>query len=231
MPRPPSTADRRAARLRLAAAGLAVAVAFALSLVVVGDSAEEVRATVDGFGAAAPAGFVVLTVVLSCALFPFPVTAAASGVLFGVAGGTALSIGAGTLGAAAAFAIARRFGAGPVATLAPERLRRLIAASERRGFTWVLYLRILPAIPRNVVNYLCGLTAVGFLPYAAATTVGTAPRAYAYTALGGSLGDLRSPEALVAVGLLVAMGLLGLVLLARERRRPGSAPTPAPPGG
>ena len=55
--------------------------------------------------------------------------------------------------------------------------------------------------------------------FAAATALGAAPRAFAYTALGGSLGNLRSPEAAVAVAVLVVMGTAGLVLLYRERRR------------
>jgi MFS family permease len=37
--------------------------------------------------------------------------------------------------------------------------------------------------------------------------------------LGGSLGDLRSPEAAIAVTVLVAMALAGVALIARERRR------------
>ena len=218
MRKPPSTpaAERRAARLRLAAVALSVAMAFALVLLLIGRDAGDVRRTVDAFGAWAPAAFVVLAVLLTCAFFPFPVIAAASGVLFGVAGGTALSIAGGTLGALVAFAIARRFGAAPVAALAGERLRRLIDAVSRRGFVAVLYLRIFPGVPRDLSNYLCGLTTIGVAPYAAATLLGISPRAYAYTALGGSLGDLGNTQSIVAVGLLVAMGLLGLVLVRRD---------------
>jgi len=174
---------------------------------------------VDGFGAWAPVGYVVLAAGLTCALFPFPVVAAVSGVLFGVIEGTLLSILGGWLGALAAFAIARRFGARPLATLAGERLRRGLDAVSERGFSAVLLLRVVPGVPRDLANYLCGLTTIGALPYAAATLIGISPRAYAYTALGGSLGDLGSTQSIVAVSLLAAMALLGLVLLARERRR------------
>ncbi|MDP9385378.1 MAG: hypothetical protein M3P50_09125, partial [Actinomycetota bacterium] len=98
MPKRPSTAERRAAWARLGATALAVALAFALALALIGRDADELRRTVDGFGGWAPAGFVALGVGLTCAFFPFPVIAAASGVLFGVASGTALSVVAGTLG-------------------------------------------------------------------------------------------------------------------------------------
>ncbi len=83
----------------------------------------------------------------------------------------------------------------------------------------VLYLRIFPGVPRDLANYLCGLTSIGALPYAAATLIGISPRAYAYTALGGSLGDLGNTQSIVAVSLLVGMGLLGLVLVRRDARR------------
>ena len=83
----------------------------------------------------------------------------------------------------------------------------------------VLYARIAPGVPYTVVNYAAGLTRIPLLVFAAATALGTAPRAFAYTALGGSLGNLRSPEAAIAVAVLVVMGSIGLALLYRERRR------------
>jgi uncharacterized membrane protein YdjX (TVP38/TMEM64 family) len=76
----------------------------------------------------------------------------------------------------------------------------------------VLYARIAPGLPYMVVNYVAGLSRIRLATFAAATAIGTAPRAFAYTALGGHLGNLRSPEALVAIGLLVAMAVGGLVL-------------------
>jgi uncharacterized membrane protein YdjX (TVP38/TMEM64 family) len=83
----------------------------------------------------------------------------------------------------------------------------------------VLYARIAPGVPYTLVNYAAGLTRIPLAVFAAATALGTAPRAFAYTALGGSLGDLRSPEAVIAVAVIGSMWLIGLVLLVRERRR------------
>src|SRR4029453_7103114 len=89
-------------------------------------------------------------------------------------------------------------------------LRDLLA---RRGFVSVLYARIAPGVPYNLVNYAAGLTAIPLRTFAAATALGASPRAFAYTALGGSLDDLGSPEAIVAICLLVAMAIGGLVSL------------------
>ena len=55
--------------------------------------------------------------------------------------------------------------------------------------------------------------------FVAATVIGVAPRAFAYTALGGSLGDLGSPEAIVAVVVLVLMAVAGALLGGRDLRR------------
>jgi SNARE associated Golgi protein len=82
----------------------------------------------------------------------------------------------------------------------------------------VLYARILPAMPYSLVNYAAGLTRVRLTVFAAATAIGCAPRAFAYAALGGSLDDLGSPEAIVALCVLVGMAAAGLVVASRDLR-------------
>lgn len=212
---------RRAAALRLGALVLAGATSFALVLLVLAEDPEAVRRAVEDAGAWAPVAFVLLGTALTVAFFPFPVYAAAGGLLFGTAAGTALGTAAGWLGAMAAFGIARRFGAGPVEQLAPERLRARIAAIGDRAFESVLLLRVIPGVPRDLANYLCGLAPIGWLPYAAATLLGIAPRALLYASVGeaASLFDVGSPAAVVAIVLYVVLALTGVALL-RLRARP-----------
>ena len=97
-----------------------------------------------------------------------------------------------------------------------DRLARVQEAIERRGFVAVLYARIVPGVPRDLANYAFGLTRVGLGAFAAATVIGIVPRAFAYTALGGSLGSFDSTESVLAIATLVGMGLLGLVLVRRD---------------
>jgi uncharacterized membrane protein YdjX (TVP38/TMEM64 family) len=59
---------------------------------------------------------------------------------------------------------------------------------------------------------------VPLVVFLSATAIGIAPRAFAYNALGGNLDDLGRPEAIVALCLLAAMAVVGLVLLERTRR-------------
>jgi uncharacterized membrane protein YdjX (TVP38/TMEM64 family) len=65
------------------------------------------------------------------------------------------------------------------------------------------------------------------------TLVGGAPKVFAYTALGGSLDDLTSPEVLVAVAVLLVLALVGGLFVLRQlginplrRRTPGVANAP-----
>ncbi|MEA2253348.1 MAG: hypothetical protein QOG70_3590 [Solirubrobacteraceae bacterium] len=206
-------------RLRLATLALAVGGAFALVALSGSLSPDRVRDWVDGLGPLGPALFVPISAALTVALFPGPLLAAASGLLFGTALGTAVSIVAATLGATLAFCLARWWASDAVESLAGPRLSALRALVGRRGFASVLYARIAPGVPYSVVNYAAGLTPVLLRSFVAATAIGVAPRAFAYTALGGTLGDLRSPQAIVAVAVLVVMALVGLAFAARDARR------------
>ena len=213
---------RGAARWRVAS--LAVAVVVALGLVASSGSlsSARVRDAIDPLGLAAVPAFIAVSALLTCALFPGPLLAGASGLLFGTALGTPVAIASATLGAVLAFNIARFVAHDAVETLAGRRLRPLQDWIGRRGFWAVLYARIAPGVPYSLVNYAAGLTRVGLPAFAAATAIGVAPRAFAYTALGGSLDNLASPEAIVAIVALVVMALTGVLLLRAERSPPTS---------
>ena len=234
MPRPGSTPapapERRAAWLRLGALAAGIACALVVVFTASGFSSQGVRDWVDGFGVAAPLVFIAVSAALTCAMFPGPVLAGASGLLFGTALGFPVSLTAATLGACCAFLISRRVGHAPAELLAGPRMRQIRDWIGRRGFVAVLLARITPGVPYTAVNYVAGLTPVRLPVFAAATALGAAPRAFAYTALGGSFGDWNSPEAIAAAAVLVVMGVVGLVLLRREVRRPSPGAGSSSPG-
>jgi len=214
---------RRVAGLRVAALAAALATFVAVVLLSGGLSADRVRGWVDGYGAVGPLVFIAVSASLTVVLFPGPVLAAASGLLFGTALGTPVSIASATLGATLAFSLSRWWAHDAVVALAGRRVAALRAWVGRRGFLTVLYARIAPGVPYTLVNYAAGLTPIMLRSFVAATAIGVAPRAFAYTALGGSLGDLTSPEALAAVAVLVVMAMCGLALARRDLRRAGPA--------
>ena len=191
-------------------------------------SAHRVRDWVDGYGVAGPFVFIAVSSALTVALFPGPLLAGASGLLFGTALGTPVSIVSATLGATLAFTLARYAGRDAVEQLARGRLERARTWVGDRGFLSVLYARLAPGVPYSLVNYAAGLAPIRARDFIAATAIGCAPRAFAYTALGGSINDLSRPEAIVAIAILVVMALVALVIALRPSA-PGTA-TSSPAG-
>jgi uncharacterized membrane protein YdjX (TVP38/TMEM64 family) len=192
-------------------------------------SAQRVRDWIDGYGIAGPLVFILVSAALTPCLFPGPLLAGASGLLFGTWLGTPISIVSATLGAVLAFSLARWLAHDAVEQLQGRRLAALRAWVGRRGFLSVLYARIVPGVPYSLVNYAAGLSPVTLRAFAAATAIGCAPRAFAYTALGGSLDDLGSPEAIAAIAVLIIMSLAGAVLGWRARA-PGPGTGSSSPG-
>ena len=179
-------------------------------------SAEEVRDWGDGLGWAGPAVFVPAAACGLCLFVPGPVLAGAAGLLFGTAGGTPVALAFIVLGAVMQMSISRYLAGDAARALLPERVKRFDRFIEERGFWAVFYMRLAPAIPYNLVNYGAGLTSLKVRSMAAGTAVGALPRSFAWVALGGNLDDLGSTEAKVAIGLLVAMAVVGAVLARRQ---------------
>jgi len=210
--------NRRAAVLRLALLATLMGAGITFFFVS-GISAGEVRDRVDEAGPWAPLVFIIVSALLTVVFVPGPLLAASSGLLFGTALGVPISIASATLGAVLAFSIARWWGHDAVEHLAGPRLAAIREWVGTRGFRSVFYARLAPGAPYSLVNYAAGLAPISLRDFALATMIGCSPRAFAYTALGGSLDNLNSPEAIIALVLLVLMALIGLVPLIKERRR------------
>jgi uncharacterized membrane protein YdjX (TVP38/TMEM64 family) len=216
-------------RVRLAGLALGAASAFLIVWISGVVTPEKLEDWVEGFGWAAPVAFVLGAACLTPLMVPGPLLAGASGLLFGTALGTPVAITSATLGACLAFLIGRFVAGDVVEEIGGPRVKSLARWVGRRGFLSVLYARILPGMPYNAINYAAGLTTVRLVAFAAATAIGTAPRTFAYVALGGSLGDLGSPESVAAIAIIVGMGVTGIVLVRRDLRRERAAAHSAPP--
>jgi uncharacterized membrane protein YdjX (TVP38/TMEM64 family) len=208
--------SRRAAIWRIAIGGAVVGAVF-LAMIVSGSvpSADEVRDFGDSLGALALIAFVPLFV-LANFLITWPILAGAAGLLFGTIAGTPLAIAGVTAAALAQMWLARRLAAGHHGNLLPKRTKAIEDFLTRNGVLAVMETRILPVLPYGLVNYSAGLTRLRFRDLALGTVVGAAPKVFAYTALGGSLGDLTSPEAIAAIALIVLLGVIGLLVARRQ---------------
>lgn len=198
---------------RLVALCAVLAVLFAVFWIVRPVSAHDVREWVDGVGVAAAPTFIVLAALLGAILVPGPLLAGASGLLFGTWSGFLVTIASAVLCALVSLPIGARAARG-----SGVRDARLSAAARRRPLLAVTVQRLAPAIPDAPFNYAFGAAGIGVWPLVAGTVIGSAPRAFAYTALGDSVGRPWSPLAFVAIGLIVVTGLVGGALALRMRR-------------
>jgi|SRR5215217_2520368 len=209
-------ASRRAVFLRIGAYGLVVGTVL-VTLAATGSipSPEEARDWADGLGDAAYVAFVPLFVVVNFVIW-WPILAGAAGLLFGTGVGTCLALAGVTASSVTQMFVARRLAAGHHGNLLPQRTRRIEDFLTRYGAVAVMESRIVPLLPWGVVNFSAGLTRLRYRDLALGTVAGAAPKVFAYTALGGSLSDLGSPEAIIAIALLATMAVLGALFVRRQ---------------
>jgi uncharacterized membrane protein YdjX (TVP38/TMEM64 family) len=192
-------------------------------------SPSELRDLVLSAGVAAPVAVLAAWVVLTPALFPGPVLAAAGGLAFGALGGVALACCGAVLGGVAAFLLARTVARAPATRLARRsaRLTRVNTLLERRGFAAVLAARIMPGVPATGLCYASGASAVRLRAFTPAIAIGALLRTTPYALLGHGLASGSA----VSIGIAaasIAIGAAGAVLLARGLRGIRGMPPPAP---
>ena len=178
-------------------------------------SSSEARDFADDLGPLAPVLFVPLFV-LANFVVTWVILAGAAGLLFGTVAGTPLALAGVTAAALTQMAIARKLAGEHRGRLLPERTRQIEKFLTDNGAVAVMESRIVPLVPYGAVNYSCGLTHLSYRDMALGTAVGAAPKVFAYTALGGSLDDLTSPEALSALALILILGIGGALFVWRR---------------
>jgi len=215
--------------LRLLAAAVALA-ALALGGRQVGSRIPQFATWVDSLGPVGPLVFIAGYVLATVAFVPGSLLTLAAGAIFGLVEGVAYVFVAATLGASAAFLVARYL----ARTVVERRLRgnRRFAAIDRavgaRGRQLVFLLRLSPVFPFNLLNYALGLTDVRFVDYLIAST-GMLPGTVLYVYYGKVAGDVATlaggvqPEhgpgyyAVVLLGLLAT--LAATIVVTRAARR------------
>ena len=215
--------------LRAAAPRLAVLAALlaAVGWVALHRDAAHPAAIADALqalGVWAPLIFVVLYALGALVLFPAALLSIAGGVAFGPVLGAVLDLAGATLGAGAAFLLARTLAAGWVQRRAGGRLGRLVAGVEAEGWRFVAVARLVPVFPYALLNYGFGMTRVGFWPYLGASAVCMIPASIAYTWLGYAGREAASGDGAAVHYALLGVGVLALAALAprmlRRRRAP-----------
>ncbi len=215
------------------------------------------RMAIEGFIAAHGIGAVAVYTVLYILAVALSLPGAvcltvAGGVLFGaVTGGIAAIIGA-TIGATIIFLIARSAIGEALVRGAGPRVTKVTQGFCAHAFSYLLFLRLVPAFPFWLVNLAPALAGVKLPVFVAATAIGIIPGTFAFAFLGAGLDSviaaqeaiyrdclaagradcvlnfdlkmLLTPQLLAA---FVVLGLVALIPVAVKWRRSRVCPTKA----
>ena len=185
---------------------------------------------VNGLGPWGPVVFIAGYVVACIAFIPGSFLTIAAGAIFGVAKGVAVVFVGASLGASAAFLIARYLARGTVERriAGNPRFAAIDRAIGLEGRKIVLLLRLSPVFPFNLLNYGLGLTQVRFTDYLLAMA-GLLPGTLLYVYSGKLAGDLaalaggaappRSAGYYGVLGLGLCATLAVTAVIARAARR------------
>jgi len=206
--------------LRLA---LVIVVVLALlmlaRLLPMGAMVDRVEAVVAEMGVWGPIVFALIYVVATVLMLPGAPLTLAAGAVFGLVWGVAAVLVGSTTGAALAFLIGRYLARDTVEQRLGQypKFRAVDQAVSEGGWKIVALLRLSPAVPFNLQNYLYGLTAIRFWPCVIASGFAMLPGIFMYVYLGyagrasvaaaAGEGAGRSPLqwAMLAVGLLATI--------------------------
>ena len=175
-----------------------------------GVSAEGVRDALLRYGDLAPVIYMLLFAVLTAFFFPVAVLAFAGGLLFGLLWGSVYTFIGAVINCALMFFLARRIGREKIRALVQRKLpsvwqARLKKAGGRKGFLLLIILRLIPAVPYNLINYAFGLTEMPFAAYMLGSAIGIIPGTLVFINIGDKALDVTSPSFWIALGLLVLL--------------------------
>lgn len=175
---------------------------------------DSVRDFLETFGK--KAAIVYILVYALNTILPFPPLAILSltaGLAFGkLWGALYLMIGA-MLGASFAFFISRSLAKGIVDKALKGKIKDFDEAMKTKGFATVLFFRLVPIVPHEVLNYASGLTKISFRDYFFATLIGVIPGVIINAYFGGELGKIDSIRELISFKFIITAVVVIAIIL------------------
>jgi len=178
---------------------------------------EILRNYIGDFGYLAPFIYILCFTILPIAFFPVPILALAAGLLFGFLPGTIYTLIGAVLNSAIMFLMAKVLAKDAVTNLLQRKLPEnwssfLFNLDEKRGFGIIFILRLIPAMPYNLINYGAGLTSIKFSSYMLATILGILPGTLVFLNIGNQALNIHNPAFMVSIILLILLTIFSLIL-------------------
>ncbi len=116
------------------------------------------------------------------------------GFLFGLVLGASAAIIGATVGATVIFLVARTALGEPLLRRAGPRAIKLAENFREDAFSYLLFLRLVPAFPFFLVNLVPAFAGVGLVPFVTATALGIIPGGVAYAFAGTGLDSIIAAQ-------------------------------------
>lgn len=182
---------------------------------------EVVKHFIQGFGPLGLVVFIFLYMVNTISLLPpIGIMSLTSGFVFGPFWGSiALMVGS-FLGTSATFLISRFFGGRLVQKILKGKGQEFQEKLNRNGFKVILFIRLIPLIPWEVVNYISGLSQIKYRDYILGTLIGIFPSVVIQSYFADRLAHFnwRDPTLLVAIGAFFLLLIVPAVYLRMKKR-------------
>jgi pyruvate/2-oxoglutarate dehydrogenase complex dihydrolipoamide dehydrogenase (E3) component/uncharacterized membrane protein YdjX (TVP38/TMEM64 family) len=198
------------------------------------------QAAVESYARAEPmkagfAFFAIYVVVTALSLPGAAIMSLAGGAVFGLLWGVVLVSFASSIGATAAFLVARFLFRDYVQGRFGQSLRAVNEGIERDGGFYLFTLRLVPAFPFFVINLLMALTPIRALTFYWVSQLGMLAATVVFVNAGTQLVRIESLEDVLSPPLVLSFALLGVfpllakkaVDLVRSRRALAAWPRPA----
>lgn len=196
-----------------------ILLSVAISFLPVGQWLKSFTDWVRHLGVAGAFVFVGVYALAAVLFLPGAIFTIAAGLVYGIAGGTAVALAGAVLGSSLAFLVGRYLLRKRIesAFKKNKKFAAIDQAIGKQGWKIVGLLRLSPLIPFNVSNYFYGVTSIGFFPYLLASCVGMLPGTLLYAYLGaigqaglgggGKKGHSPLEWTFLGIGLLATIGV------------------------
>ena len=160
------------------------------------------------------AGFMAIYIIQTVLSLPgAAILSLAAGAIFGSIMGTVYANIAATIGATLAFLVTRYLLRDVVINKFGDKLEGMNRELENRGFSYLLFLRLVPVFPFFLINLAAGLTRLPLRTFFLATMIGIIPAGFVFVNAGASLATIDSLSGIASPRVLGSFALLGLFAL------------------
>lgn len=143
---------------------------------------------------------------------PIAALSLTAGLAFGEVRGAIYLMTAAMIGTTATFIISRYLGRVLIEKMLKGKFKDLDEKLAKNGFMTILFFRVIPLVPYEILNYAGGLSRIKFKDYFFATFLGLIPGVIVAAFFGGSLGEIKSMRDMFAPKFLIAIGLMVIII-------------------